>query len=120
VSGSRFGFSKLRIFYFDGNCHAEKIKLKTDPIRIIQRQVGKPKARKAREVTQSMTFNGNGFGGTFGPLAQRLKLMHTQSVDEGGFEKLAEKLNEEDIEDEYEGQHATKPFFNPVVGANKR
>jgi len=37
VSTSRFGFSKLRIFYFDGQGHAEKLKLKTDPIRVIQR-----------------------------------------------------------------------------------
>jgi hypothetical protein len=46
--------------------------------------------------------------------------MHTQSVDEGGMHYLAEKLNEEDIEDDYEGMNTTKPVFNPVVGANKR
>ena len=58
-------------------------------------------------------------GGPFGPFGERLKLMHTQSVDEGGMHYLAEKLNEEDIEDDYEGMNTTKPVFNPVVGANK-
>ena len=38
---NRFGFSKSRIFGFDGNGHAEKIKLNTDPIRVVQRQLNK-------------------------------------------------------------------------------
>ena len=65
LKDNRFGFSKLRIFGFDGNGHAEKIKLNTDPIRVIQRQFNKknqqlkqqPKRNRDNHIAQSMTFD---------------------------------------------------------------